>query len=83
MHKFNEQSANEIFVIVCCLRLPHVTTDILISINSPLAISPESSSAEAVVPALVAGHAAREVVAAEFTAMVASFTIRDFGLFGA
>eukprot|EP01089_Gocevia_fonbrunei_P012661 TRINITY_DN3055_c0_g1_i1.p1 TRINITY_DN3055_c0_g1~~TRINITY_DN3055_c0_g1_i1.p1 ORF type:complete len:197 (+),score=34.88 TRINITY_DN3055_c0_g1_i1:121-711(+) len=42
--KFNEQSKNKIQLYMANIRLPQVTTDILITLNTPVYISTQSSS---------------------------------------
>lgn len=79
--KFNEQAANEIVVHLACLRLPHHTTDILISLNSPVWVDAQSSSAEATSGTLSEVHTL-ENVKLLFDNILSSFELRDVGLFG-
>ncbi|KAL6464144.1 hypothetical protein MHYP_G00285350 [Metynnis hypsauchen] len=43
--KFNEEAKNTVNIHLCLFRLPQYTTDILITFNDPVNISPLSSSA--------------------------------------
>jgi hypothetical protein len=79
--KFNEQATNEIVVHLACLRLPQHTTDILISLNSPVWVDAESSSAEATSHTLSEVHTL-ENVKLLFDNILLSFELRDVGLFG-
>eukprot|EP00041_Stephanoeca_diplocostata_P007148 m.98593 g.98593 ORF g.98593 m.98593 type:complete len:211 (-) comp16754_c0_seq1:343-975(-) len=85
--KYNEkerrgvQSGNIIRVYVSCFRLTDVATDIVISFNSPVQISNDSSSARAVVAESVAVHATPDAAANEFSLVTNSFFIRDMTLF--
>merc|ERR1719333_1315676 len=48
--KFNEQARNEINIFMAIIRIPKITTDILITLNAPSIINPESSSAKNIQP---------------------------------
>ncbi|XP_066517930.1 ran guanine nucleotide release factor [Hoplias malabaricus] len=43
--KFNEEAKNTVNIHLCVFRLPQYTTDILVTFNNPVNISPLSSSA--------------------------------------
>ncbi|KAG9281496.1 ran guanine nucleotide release factor [Astyanax mexicanus] len=43
--KFNEEAKNTVNMYLCVMRLPQFTTDILLTFNHPVTISPLSSSA--------------------------------------
>ncbi|KAF0695834.1 Aste57867_13354 [Aphanomyces stellatus] len=42
--KFKEAAKNIMQLYVCCIRLPNVTTDLVVSVTVPLALNPDSSS---------------------------------------
>ncbi|XP_033107635.1 ran guanine nucleotide release factor-like [Anneissia japonica] len=44
--KFNEEAKNTLIVYIALFRLPQYTTDILVTFNNPMQISPESSSSK-------------------------------------
>lgn len=74
--KFNEHGAtNTVTVFVCCLRIPALATDIVLSLNAPSAISPLSSSAEGLDAA--AAQAAAAASLGLFQQLMASFVVRD------
>lgn len=73
--KFNEKALNSVDVFLAVVRLPQQDTDILLVLNSPTAVSPESSSAKS----FDAPHP--EGSLALFKSLVASFGIADWGLF--
>lgn len=78
--KFREadESANVITVFVCCLRFPALSTDIVISLNSPVYINPASCSAEEVnyVAMAEAGSRMHET----FSTIVQSFAVQDLAM---
>ena len=80
MSKFRDadESANVITVFVCCLRFPALSTDIVISFNSPVYINPGSSSAEEVNYAAVADAGSR--MHQTFSAIVQSFAVQDLAM---
>jgi len=68
-------AANAVQIFLCVVRLRHVGTDLLISLNAPTQFAAASStSASAVVDA----QANRAVV----DGILKSLTVRDWGLFG-
>ncbi|RUS17022.1 hypothetical protein BC937DRAFT_90520 [Endogone sp. FLAS-F59071] len=78
--KFNETgvaATNLVGVLLAVIRLPHVTTDLVVSYNLPLALGPQSSSS-----LLAAARPANpEVGLEEFRKVVVSLTVVDWGLF--
>ncbi|CAJ1353534.1 unnamed protein product [Effrenium voratum] len=72
--KFREDRRNRVQIHAAVLRLPQVSTDVLITLNDPVSIDPESSSADAPVPV--------ESAEAILAAVLRSFRIADWGLFG-
>jgi hypothetical protein len=76
--KFKEQARNVIHIFMCCIRLHNVTTDIIISMNVPLHINPESSSAKAVNNADLPNPDQELTVMSQ---IVASLNVTDWGLF--
>ncbi|RUS25807.1 hypothetical protein BC938DRAFT_471617 [Jimgerdemannia flammicorona] len=78
--KFNEsgsEATNFVGILLAVIRLPQVTTDMVISYNLPLAIGPQSSSR--VIAA--ARPASPEAGLEEFKRVLASLLIKDWGLF--
>lgn len=71
--KFNESVANRVRVHLCAIRLAAQDTDILITLNDPVEIDPQSSSAEA--PVMQGSEAL-------FARILKSFNIVDWDLFG-
>eukprot|EP01106_Pelomyxa_sp_JSP_P014302 TRINITY_DN4513_c0_g1_i1.p1 TRINITY_DN4513_c0_g1~~TRINITY_DN4513_c0_g1_i1.p1 ORF type:complete len:182 (-),score=39.21 TRINITY_DN4513_c0_g1_i1:80-625(-) len=72
--KFREAARNTVHVYLCVVRLRQYTTDIVITLNSPVAIAPHSSSAA------VATSPPADPVAI-FGRLLQTFTIRDPSLF--
>eukprot|EP00928_Gymnodinium_smaydae_P015011 TRINITY_DN15506_c0_g1_i1.p1 TRINITY_DN15506_c0_g1~~TRINITY_DN15506_c0_g1_i1.p1 ORF type:complete len:216 (+),score=51.78 TRINITY_DN15506_c0_g1_i1:59-649(+) len=70
--KFNDGRENTLHVHLCAIRLRELETDLLVMLNNPVAIDPESSSAD--VPVL---QGAEEL----FARLLRSFRIIDVGLF--
>ncbi|CAE8694399.1 unnamed protein product, partial [Polarella glacialis] len=73
--KFKEAVRNRVRIQMVVVRLPEQETDILITLNDPVSIDPESSSS--IAPVL---HEGAEVA---FARLVRSFRVVDWGLFGA
>ena len=69
-------------VYVACFRIPAVTTDLVLSFNSPVQISAKSSSARMSDPSAVEEEADPMHATSDFNTMVDSLKIVDFGLFG-
>ena len=80
--KFNETVSNVVELFVCVFRFPSITTDVVISLNNPVYISPSSSSASAVDVAQATVLNAVPVASALFKDVVDSFVVRDFSIFG-
>jgi len=77
--KDDASAANVIQVLLANIRLPMKGTDILITLNTPLVIHPESSGAEDVdCPSTCAASEALET----FMHFLRTFSINDWGLFG-
>ncbi|XP_072540813.1 ran guanine nucleotide release factor [Salminus brasiliensis] len=72
--KFNEEAKNTVNIHLCVLRLPQYTTDILITLNHPVTISPLSSSATV---SAVAGWTLQD-----FHTLLQSLQLLDPGVFG-
>eukprot|EP00052_Salpingoeca_macrocollata_P000218 m.19191 g.19191 ORF g.19191 m.19191 type:complete len:197 (+) comp10323_c0_seq1:644-1234(+) len=80
--KFNEANANDVRVHVACYRLRNVSTDIVLSFNSPLLISEASSSAGAVDRAELQQLCNPETALALFQEVANSVEVHDYSLFG-
>ncbi|KAK9802854.1 hypothetical protein WJX73_008833 [Symbiochloris irregularis] len=75
----SKELGNELQVLLAVVRLPQVNSDILITLNTPIYINPASRTAKHV----AAGHqATHEHAPAEFAALLTTFTVLDWGLFG-
>ncbi|KAM9440356.1 ran guanine nucleotide release factor isoform 1-T2 [Clarias gariepinus] len=72
--KFNEEAKNIVNIHLCLFRLPQYTTDILITFNNPVSISPLSSSSGAVTEGVWTEQ--------DFHTLVQSFQLLDPGVFG-
>lgn len=82
--KFKEdisEAANDVRVYLACFRMADVGTDAIVSFNSPVFVSAASSSAKQVSQQDMASHAATEVAAALFENIIASFEVKNWGLF--
>jgi len=73
--KFNETALNSVDVYMCLIRLQQQASDILIILNSPTAVSPESSSSVSFLAPNPEGPLAL------FKEVVSSFQVKDWGLF--
>lgn len=73
--KFNETALNQIDVFFCLIRLEQQSSDLLIILNSPTQVNPESSSAKTFLASNASGSLAL------FREIVSSFRIVDWGLF--
>ncbi|GBG31605.1 Ran guanine nucleotide release factor [Hondaea fermentalgiana] len=83
--KFRESAKNTIRVFLCNIRLPKYTTDILISLNAPVKVSAESSSAaslQAAGAALDADPSTQSEDLQIFRKFIQSFVIENVALFG-
>jgi hypothetical protein len=73
--KFNETALNSVDVFMLVLRLHDQASDVLIVLNSPVAINPQSSSSRSFLAPNPEGSLAL------FKRIVSSFRIADWGLF--
>lgn len=73
------QAANELQVILAVVRLKTVSSDVVITLNTPITIDPCSSSAQAVSKDYKRWH---DRAPEDFNAMLQSFAVLDWGLFG-
>eukprot|EP01104_Vermistella_antarctica_P011987 TRINITY_DN3398_c0_g1_i2.p1 TRINITY_DN3398_c0_g1~~TRINITY_DN3398_c0_g1_i2.p1 ORF type:complete len:202 (+),score=51.39 TRINITY_DN3398_c0_g1_i2:218-823(+) len=83
--KFNEQARNLVNLYVAVVRIPSVTTDLVISFNEAIAISPESSSAKTaseITPGTNLDPNATFPMLNQFKEMVLSLKVNDWSLFG-
>lgn len=82
--KFNEAARNTVAVYMTLIRLPDHETDILITLNEPVTISAESSSARAVIPNALTTQTPLTSSAAEVvrTALL-TLRVNDWSLFNA
>eukprot|EP00929_Paragymnodinium_shiwhaense_P048643 TRINITY_DN24567_c0_g1_i1.p1 TRINITY_DN24567_c0_g1~~TRINITY_DN24567_c0_g1_i1.p1 ORF type:complete len:188 (-),score=47.46 TRINITY_DN24567_c0_g1_i1:1-564(-) len=71
--KFGESAGNRVHVHACAIRLEKQQTDILITLNNPVAIDPQSSSG-----GLPVTEGAEEL----FSRVIKTFRIIDWNLFG-
>ncbi len=72
--KFKETAKNVIQVFVCCIRLPQVTTDVVISVTVPLQINPDSSSQDIQATNAEEGHILLKNI-------IGSLSVSDWSLF--
>ncbi|KAF5891141.1 ran guanine nucleotide release factor [Clarias magur] len=72
--KFNEEAKNVVNIHLCLFRLPQYTTDIMITFNNPVSISPLSSSSGVVTEGVWTEQ--------DFHTLVQSFQLLDPGVFG-
>jgi len=75
--KYNEEAKNTVNLYLALIRLPQVTTDVLISLNTATQVNPMSSSASH-----VTGHMSPEQTMVLFKTILHSFRIVDWSLFG-
>ena len=75
--KFSDAAANDVLVLVGLIRLPSVSTDIVISLSSPLSIDSASSSARSAVRCVTPKEALSTLDAA-----LSSFVVHCWSLFG-
>eukprot|EP01113_Clastostelium_recurvatum_P049509 TRINITY_DN9183_c0_g1_i2.p1 TRINITY_DN9183_c0_g1~~TRINITY_DN9183_c0_g1_i2.p1 ORF type:complete len:195 (+),score=35.93 TRINITY_DN9183_c0_g1_i2:80-664(+) len=75
--KFKEHAGNVVSIPLCVIRIPSVTTDILVSVNDPVVLHPQSSSVAhgAQVSHLGSGEAL-------LAKIMQTFKIADWNLFG-
>ncbi|KAL3862021.1 hypothetical protein ACJMK2_008024 [Sinanodonta woodiana] len=74
--KFNETAKNTVQIHMGLFRLPDVTTDILVTLNDPINIDPNSSSHQAV------PVSADRWTAEDFKQTLCSLKVVDSGIFG-
>ncbi|XP_028840171.1 ran guanine nucleotide release factor isoform X1 [Denticeps clupeoides] len=75
--KFDEKDKNQVNIVMCLFRLPQFSTDVLVTFNDPVVISPLSSSA--------AGPAAMDSAPwtlENFQCLLRSVRLLDPGVFG-
>eukprot|EP00037_Helgoeca_nana_P000073 m.20034 g.20034 ORF g.20034 m.20034 type:complete len:207 (-) comp10103_c1_seq1:9-629(-) len=82
LEKFGEEAGNQVRVYVSTFRLKDVTTDLVLSFNSPVQISDKSSSASMSSAEAVEEKAEPMVASEDFNTMTSSLKVVDFGLFG-
>jgi hypothetical protein len=74
---------NDVFVVLACVRLPRVASDVLVTLNRPLAIAAGSQTTPQTGSGAVADAAAVKTVAEEtLRGILSSLAIEDWGLFG-
>lgn len=73
--KFNEKALNSIDVFIAIVRLPAQEADVLLVLNSPTAVNPQSSSSNSFAAPNPEGALAL------FKSFIGSFNIIDWGLF--
>ncbi len=74
--KFRETARNTVKVFVATLRIPSISTEILVSLTTPISIHPESSSALSFVP-----NSETEDPSRLFFSVLSSLSVIDWGLF--
>eukprot|EP01132_Coremiostelium_polycephalum_P004887 gene4887-6095_t len=77
--KFNETAENTINVYMAIVRLERAKTDLLITLNEAIEISPESSSINAVKTTTPSSD--HTLIESLFLSILNSFKIKDYGLF--
>ncbi|KAG7260453.1 hypothetical protein CRUP_008804 [Coryphaenoides rupestris] len=81
--KFNEEARNTVTVHLGLFRLPQFSTDVLVTFNDPLSISPDSSSStSSSTSGASGGQAAEPWTVHDFHRLLHSFTLHDPALFG-
>jgi len=79
--KFNERAKNTVTIFLAVVRLANVTTDVIVTLNDPSQISPDSSSAESVSPSSL--RPTFENTLAVLKVLLKSFDVKDWNLFAA
>lgn len=74
-----EHAANQVHVMICVLRLPHVTSDIVISLSTAVSVSEHSAAAADAGAGSRTDHLRAPGL---FESMIQTFAINDWGLFG-
>ena len=78
-----DDARNDVFVVLACVRLPRVASDVLVTLNRPLAIAAGSQTTPQTGSGAVADAAAVKTVAEEtLRGILSSLAIEDWGLFG-
>lgn len=75
--KFNEQAQNTVTIHMALFRIQQHATDLLVTFNDPVAISPASSSSSS-----GAGGASSAWTLDDFHRLLYSFQLHDPGIFG-
>ncbi|KAI8340619.1 hypothetical protein BC941DRAFT_417711 [Chlamydoabsidia padenii] len=78
--KFNEEAVNHVELVMAVVRLEKVETDLIISLNAPIKVAPNSSEMKDVNLVEPAAPIAR--ILEEIKLVVQSLDIQDWGLFG-
>eukprot|EP01102_Stenamoeba_stenopodia_P014985 TRINITY_DN505_c0_g1_i2.p1 TRINITY_DN505_c0_g1~~TRINITY_DN505_c0_g1_i2.p1 ORF type:complete len:208 (+),score=35.49 TRINITY_DN505_c0_g1_i2:117-740(+) len=81
--KFNEAARNMVTIYMSLIRLPDHETDILITLNEPVAISAESSSARAVIPTVGTQSSITSSAAEVMRLALLTLKVNDWSLFNA
>jgi len=76
--KFRETAENVVDIYLCCLRLHDVQTDMVITLNSPVAVNPASSSSAATPQAEIHPALSQNI----FAHFLRTLKINDWTLFG-
>jgi len=76
--KEGEEAKNGVLVLVACLRLPQVQTDLVISVTTPISINPRSSSSSSVDNSRGTDHTAGIIILEN---VLKSLVIHDWSLF--
>ena len=66
-------------MLLAVIRLPQVRSDVLVTLNTPIFVNPKSRAARTVGAGLQSSH---EHAPADFAALLSSFQVLDWGLFG-
>lgn len=74
-----QHAANQVHVMICVLRLPHVASDIVITLSTAIAVSEHSSAAADTGAGARTDHLR---AAGLFESMIQTFAISDWSLFG-
>ncbi|CAL8394757.1 unnamed protein product [Boreogadus saida] len=76
--KFNEEARNAVTIHLGLFRLPQFSTDVLVTFNDPLSISPDSSS----ISSASGTQSSEPWTVQDFHRLLHSLTLHDPGLFG-
>lgn len=72
-------AANTVHVMICVLRLPHVSSDVVITLSTAMDVSELSAAAADTGAGARFDHLRAPAL---FESMIQSFTVSDWGLFG-